>query len=89
MGILSLDMPKLDARIGLVGAFIFRKTDIPVNPEQRPADGSGVCREMLADLIQDRTKVRNKAHGGILDVFLVSLFILLEPLPIVILRQIF
>ena len=89
MDILSLDMPELDARIGFIGAFIFRKTDIPVNPEQRPADGSGICSEMLADLFQERAKVRNKAYGGTLDVFLISLFVFLEPLPVVILRQIF
>ncbi len=73
------DVRKADPNVRLVRALVFRKPDVAVDPEQRPADRSRVSLEVRADLLQMRRDVGDELERGGLYVLFVAVLVGFEP----------
>ncbi len=88
VGIFSQLVPELDADEGLVRGLILREPRVSVDSEHRTADRPRIRPEVFAQRLQVGPEVGDEPDGGIPDVILVAVFILVEPLPCVVFREV-
>ena len=72
---------------GLVRRFIVGETRVTMDAEQRAADATGICAEMVAHLGQRRLKVAQQAQERLPHVVFVLLAVVVEPCLFVMQRQ--
>ena len=86
--VLGRFMPELDSEMRLVWRLVLRESGVPVDAEQGSADGSVIGYEVGTDLMKIRLEVPDELKAGILDVLLVAILVIREPLSIVVLGEI-
>src|SRR3990172_5764511 len=80
-------VPKLDPDIGLVGSFLLGEPRVPVNAHKRAAHASVTRHEEPGNLLQARLEGTNEGEARLQDLAVVPPFVLVEPRPVVVVRQ--
>src|SRR5262249_21470421 len=86
--ILCLGMPEVRADVGFVGALVLREAGIPVDPKHRAADPPGIADAAWAYFLEPRSQCGDEVEHRIAHFALESLFVGLEPDPIIVRAQV-
>src|SRR5215475_6256856 len=72
-------MPETHANVRLVRSFIFRKTDVAIDAQQRSAMRLGINNQPCAHLAYTQAQIADEAHARIACEFVVFRFVLKKP----------
>ena len=87
VNIFARSVPKLDADIGFVGAFIAAESYVAVDPHQRAADFLGHRGKEGSEFVERLFQFTNQLQAGLTHHSLVVLLVRLKPIAMIVARK--